>query len=668
MTRRPFELDRDFLGSPSAKIIKKSLISSTGSSSGGDRALLTTEDGHGFFVGDTVQVGGVDQYTFDGVYTIINIPSSTTFEYKLIGDLLSETDLTDDAWAVSPAPSFLRYPTNDAVYDNAASYTTLMAEPWDYNTIRIVWGIQGPLDKNIKRDIAEGLVPRIAIVRSSFGHPVTPLDGEKILDVPYSQVLPTDSRSRVSTYFETQEARDYIFKLPPTDEQSLYDRNLNPGSWHYYSLFYFVKGADSEQQWVYGASDEAITPANHGHKDKLYDLLPEYYRSKDQEFTYGTGREGVMKSLISVVGMELDYTKTLADSLEDIYNVDKAGYIFLHLLGETNLGVESEDGLGDIRYRSILAAISRLYDERGSRAALQELTLAATKYNCKILEGINIMCLPDDSEFSDGTGSWGDPVAAYSSFSENVPWLGDTVTPGDPGAYLLNKALVGYELTGQTLTEYETQVYSVSERGGVLVVQADSAAIGYDAGYGTVVTCGLGTGYSMDRHRTLSEAQFYPQLNGIRCKPGEVYEFSAYLRLVDGDEGSVALGVLWFNIPKDPGHFPPKFADFNISRDFIPYDVDDYSTSYTAFSEADWDSGNLTRLETSTKAPKPFYGETAVYAVPYIAFDKDNVHHVSGCMFNKTMNSAQSFAVEVDPYLTLGVSSETLGSTFKLGS
>lgn len=652
-----FEVDRDSIGATPVAISYKSLVSTGSSTTQGDTAVLTTATSHGFSVGDRVAVSGVDSAIFDGIYVITAV-TSTTFSYELVGDLLTTTAVLPNGYAVSPAPSFVRYPTEDVIFDNAASYTSLMAEPWDYNTIRIVWGIEGPLDKQIKKDISNGVVPRVAIVRSSFGHPVTPLDGEKILDIPYTSILPSDSGQKIISYFETQPSKDNIFKLPPSDTQSLYDRNLTPGSWHYYSIFYFVQGNTAEQKWVYGASDEAITPAYHGHGNKLYELLPDYYKAKDQEFTFGTGRAGVLKSLTDVIGVELDYTKTLADTIEDTYNVDKTPYIFLHLLGETNLGVSSEDGLGDVRYRSILSTINKLYDERGSQAALENLTVAATKYHCKALEGVNIMCLPDDAEFSDGTGSWGDPVKADSTFSSKVPWLGETATPHTGSTYHVNQASI-YK---------DSSTYSVSEKGGALFVAANTAAPGYNASYATVITCGLGTGYSLDRHKALSESQFYPQFHGIRCRSGDVYDFSVFSRLDSGSSGNVAVGVLWFNLPKDNAYSPPKLVDFNVDNDYIQYGTASYSTAYTIYNESDWDPADMTRLSTSTKAPLSKYGEPHVYAVPYVAYDKSNVHIISGCMFSKVLNSAQSFAVVDDPYLTLGVTSEKLGSTYKLGS
>jgi hypothetical protein len=43
-------------------------------------ATLTTSDAHGFAVGDVVGVSGVDS-TFDGEFTVVAVPTTTTFTY-----------------------------------------------------------------------------------------------------------------------------------------------------------------------------------------------------------------------------------------------------------------------------------------------------------------------------------------------------------------------------------------------------------------------------------------------------------------------------------------------------------------------------------------------------------------------------------------------------------
>jgi hypothetical protein len=58
-------------------------------------ATLTTAAAHGFDVGDTVAITGVDS-TFNGTYTIASVPSTTTFTY-------AKTATNVTSAAVSPA-------------------------------------------------------------------------------------------------------------------------------------------------------------------------------------------------------------------------------------------------------------------------------------------------------------------------------------------------------------------------------------------------------------------------------------------------------------------------------------------------------------------------------------------------------------------------------------
>jgi hypothetical protein len=126
------------------------------------------------------------------------------------------------------------------------------------------------------------------------------------------------------------------------------------------------------------------------------------------------------------------------------------------------------------------------------------------------------------------------------------------------------------------------------------------------------------------------------------------------------------MGIIFFNLPKKTV-FPHTRASFNVSNDFIPYT----SSASTALSLSTTDVATMTRYSVTAKAPLSLYGESRIYAVPYIAFEKGNsVHYISNCMFNPVLNSAQSFASNVgsDTFLTLGVAAEQLGSIYKLGS
>ena len=59
-------------------------------------ATLTTGSSHGFVVGDTVIVTGVDA-TFNGTYEVASVPTTTTFTYAKTADNVSSTSATGSA-------------------------------------------------------------------------------------------------------------------------------------------------------------------------------------------------------------------------------------------------------------------------------------------------------------------------------------------------------------------------------------------------------------------------------------------------------------------------------------------------------------------------------------------------------------------------------------------
>lgn len=628
-----FGIDASTVRSVEADIISASLSS--------EIATFTTDGPHGFSIGTPdapwyVTVTGLGD-PYDGTFPLRSV-TETEFTVKIIADNVATATVSGRAY--SPSPSYVRYQPGDTRLDNLASLTSLYVEPWDYNTIRVVWGLDADLEEIALNDISEyGLVPRVAITRSGFGYPVTPLDGEKILDKVYTDVVGSIDRTNVLPYFETQPGDvNNSFNRPPVSVQSLYDRNLESGHWFYYSLFFYLQGSSEDGPfWRIAKSASALTPVNHGHGDILYSLIPNYYQSKDQEFSYGTGRQGTLQRLTDVIGFELDYTKTLADGLEHVYDVDTVQRNLLYSLGESNFGVAVESGLGDIRYRSLLSTVSRLYDERGSISGLQKMVTAATKYRCKILEGINMMSLTDDSEFSSGTGSWGDVYESYPTFIDAEEWGGGTITAFNP-------------VTLESVT-----LNTIDEVGNSIVTRRNAMKITKSSGSGTdsmITTCGLGVGNVENRRHYTEATSFYPRLHGIKCEPGVIYTFSSYIKRVNTADpsGNVVVGIMWFNDLEN--------GQFDITNDYI--------SKTESFPEAD-SSTNMTRYYVDSEAPLSLRGQPYVFAVPYVLFENSYEYYVSACMFNSQLNSASSFALEANRYLTLGIESEKLGSDFILG-
>lgn len=627
-----FEVDRDTVRSASYSITNKELL--------GNTAILTTSTDHDFQVGWQVIVSGVDS-VFDGTFLITEV-TNDTFSYALISGDVTSVAVTTDAIAYSPSPAYIRYPVGDTALDDLTAKTSFYTEPWDYNTIRIVWGLNNDLHQKILDDVQAGLTPLVAITRSSFGYPVTPIDGDKIFQRKYMDVVSSpDNSGIVPGYFETQPASvTNEFQRPAATSQSLYDRNLTPGRWYYYTLFFYLKGSYDEQRWIAAGSMDTLLPVNHKHAEKLWDLLPPYYRNKDREFTYGTGQSGVLQRLLRTVGFEADYTRTLAEGIENIYNVDQANNSLMHLLGVTNMGVEEEGGLGDIRYRSLLSTINRLYDERGSARGIQKMALAASKYNCKVVEGSNIMNLTDDSEFLQGTGSWGNVVGVYNSFLASNDWLLDGNYWLDSSTTTFNPVTITSNLPGTPFNEGPNL-----RQGSATITKASGSNTGL------LFTCGLGTGSVINRLHTYDDYSFYPQFHGIRCNPGTIYTFSFYSKRTSSSAANVAAGIMWFNLPANHA--------FDVEDDFI-------SASKQIYTSATYDGTSLTRYSVSAESPISIRGENHVYAVPYIAYGNNASHIITACMFNAQLNSAADYAIQPDFTLTLGAA-ELLGSSYVIG-
>jgi hypothetical protein len=593
---------------------------------------LTLNTASNFEIGQSIFISGINS-TFNGTYTISSLPASNQVTYEIVSDeVVTTTEAPASAYVASPAPTYLKYSTQDTFLDDIVSRVNFYVEPWDYNTVRLIWSVDPDLHEKAIYDVSQGRTPKVVITRSSFGYPSTPLDGQKILDRKYVETIATVEGQMVVPYMETQpESNDNDFKRPSLSTQGLYDRNLVPGHWYYYTIFFYIQGTGDSQQWVEGGSKDALTPINYKTAETLYDLIPPYYRSKDKEFLSGEGQRGVLERLIQVIGFEADYTRTLSEGIENVYNIDRTHDDLLHALGETNLGVGPEAGLGDIRYRSLLAMINPLYNTRGTTSGLLRLSAAAVKYNCKVLEGVNYMNVFDDAEFLTNSGSWG------NLSQTDLDWVQNTWVQPD--------TTVGYDWITSEITEYNSvdllvvdgETGSPAEKRGALeITKANTEDSSSNA---MVITCGVGEGEVYNRLHVIEPVSFEPQFHGIRCNSEDIYTFSFYSRRLDGSAGDIAAGILWFNLPIN--HL------FNFNDDLI-------SANTELHLGGDSVSATMTRYSVQAEAPFSKRGEQHVYAVPYIAFSNSSTRRISACMFNPELNSASSFAVQPDITLTLG--------------
>lgn len=674
MTWTPsFETNRDTLRPVAADIEAIELVlPGTGSSLRRGTVTVTTADPHGFVVPEAdsynwqVTIAGAGE-PFDGTWKIDSV-TETTFTFTVFwSQNISRTyEPGDDATATSPAPAFLRYRPEDVLLEDLGAAVSFTAESWDYNTIRLIWTSTDSLNKRVLDDAAAGKTPRLLVVRSGFGHPTTVNDGSIIFNRPFLDVVdsvnivdegarqPVGSSAPI-TFEPIPSNGKNDWDRPSNNVRGLFDRNLPSGKWFYYGLFLYVSTYDSSGNylagpfWVKAGEASAVTPHNYRHGERLFNLLPPYYQFKDGEYTAGTNREGAVKRLLATVGFELDLTRTLTEGVEQTYDLNFVQNDLVRSLGTTNFGLNFEEGLGDIRYRSMLTAISDLYDERGSASGLRKLTFVSSKYRCKIIDGLNMMNLPDDTEFSSGTGSWGDLYGSYEAWVKATGpyWLRTSwLIEGDTEA---TEAAVEDDLTTVADMEHVEMPVSASIDISSSVVPRRSAlkVTGLDTSKGVVLTCGLGTGETYDRYQNAINKQFYPRLHGVKCVPGHIYTFSTYIkRDEDVDPDYIRLGVLWFNEPAN--------GVFDITTDFISPIEDNENIAEAGVSY-------FTRYSQDAQAPLSLRGQPHVFAVPYIVLWNSETRYVSACMLNNQLNSSDTFALVPDVYLTLGDETERLG-------
>jgi fibronectin-binding autotransporter adhesin len=107
---------------PSRKVVNKSLTDNV--------ATLTTSADHGFEAGDSVVVSSVDT-TFDGTYTIVGTPTTTTFTYAKTSSPISSARIGDQTFSIS----------NKLLVSEVATLTTTSTHPYLVGETVVVTGV-----------------------------------------------------------------------------------------------------------------------------------------------------------------------------------------------------------------------------------------------------------------------------------------------------------------------------------------------------------------------------------------------------------------------------------------------------------------------------------------------------------------------------------------------
>jgi phage tail-like protein len=411
------------------------------------------------------------------------------------GDFVRGSGTPDPSATLQKLPNaVLKYQTDDTSRRSAvAGQALLYVQPAGYDSVRIEW--DWPVEEGQLQNWGE-----VALVRSQFGIPTTPNDGQVVF----------------RSLREVWENADGSLMVGPV----IFDNDLPGGNWFYYSLFFNISPqAPDLGDWVVGYSDSAQVPKRFLHDEHLFNGVPPYYQWIDENNRRKDGN-GFLKQFLNIFGFELDYTRQSVEFMQDMYHTDITPIPLLRQLG-LNLGAVEEQGLGDIRFRAMMSDLAQRLAIRGTQKGLQQTIETVSKYDTEITTGRNMMLLPDDSAPFFSSGNWAGPH----------PDLKPSLPP-----------VVDWNHTTLVVHPADTDIPNVGMTGFIRITSSEVGD--------TMVTCGCG--WIAPAVLTLPEGainepgEYIPLVNGIPVEETGVYGFSAYLRTSVTSQQPVLL-MLWFD-------------------------------------------------------------------------------------------------------------------------
>ena len=466
----------------------------------------------------------------------------------------------------------LRYPTTTPGTTAIQGKAFLFATAFDYVTAQVTWGWGAS-------DITEKW-SEVALVRSGMGFPTTPMDGQTVF------------RANKSQFASGTINADGI---PSTmdDPPVVFDQPLQSGQWYYYSLFFRT----ARLNWVVGQTASVLIPRNFKHAEHLWNSLPPFYQWTDSNLREGNG---FLRQFLTIFGFEMDLTREYVEQWQDTYHIDKCPMPLLRRVGQ-NFGVPYRAGVGDARYRAMIAALPELLETRGTPTSLQGVIQSGSKWECDITSGTNLMLLPDDSDFFSGTGNWA------SLHATTQPLAGLTsMTPANV-----------------TLSVNTTQTPPVGR--SVMRIQGTSKTADL------AIACGDGT--------LVDRGDLVPLYTGVPVRPSATYGFTVSIK----EEITCITGVylLWFSKAGQPASYISKSSPGTLAA---PGDTNWYA--YTVQGTAPANATYLVPVLSFTTRPNGAFNPA---------------YYVSGASVYLLNDVGDLAVAPPDSYLTLGDPSELIG-------
>lgn len=330
-----------------------------------------------------------------------------------------------------------------------------------------------------------------AVVRSSYGHPVSPGQG-----ITLERKLSTDPDL----------TKDALGDFKP---KVILDTDLVAGRWYYYTVFFrTTPGGAAAADWQGYMSDSCLLPKNYGHASRLWDAVPPYYQLVDDNIR---AYDGYLSRFLRVIGFMQDNVRGFVEGLLELHWIDRSPMPLLQRLGD-NYGMPYEQGLGDIRYRALLANLTHLLEVRGTAVGIEELIETVSQYECDVVtsdEAGNHLLLPADSDPYTSAGHW-------------APIHPDTDMNGKGGP--AKATYLTYDKV-QMVPDSTPSPPPVSGARGALEIWTSSG----DATGELFITCGDGKRVDTTPTGPVTST-FTPLYAGMPCRPGQPFGFSVWVQ------------------------------------------------------------------------------------------------------------------------------------------
>jgi hypothetical protein len=261
----------------------------------------------------------------------------------------------------------------------------------------------------------------LLLVRNALGFPVTPDDGDLLL--------------------ETTSATSYLDRRLDPITNTVVDPRVVEGKTYYYSIFV---NRTSDGKWFLAGLTMGTAVKNYGTADLMYSYLPFMYRASSiNGLSSDTGEiNSDLYNFIRLFAFEYDKFKTDAENVKARYDIANLNGRLIPVMMD-QFGFRYEQGMGLQQGRRLLQNAINIYNTKGSAAGLKTFVAAFSGYNATLAAAKNLMLNVNDSSFETSVGGWSmsysssATLSSVSGLSESpvvTPYLESTSPSNYPNA------------------------------------------------------------------------------------------------------------------------------------------------------------------------------------------------------------------------------------------